>query len=555
MARPLNWHRHWKLAATAAGTVAALALALGGIRVTALTSSDLGSTPIADGSIVGTVDLFDPSAVHTIEVTFDQAEYEAAVEAFTQDGEKEYIEADVVIDGTLVEQVGIRLKGNSTLFGLAGDRPGAGGQAPAFGGSGAASAESPEDLPWLIHFDEFVDGQTYQGHEQIAVRPGALGSAQSTALNEALALTLIDLAGEPTEEASYAALSVNGSEPTLRLLVQHPDDSFVADNFDSEGILYKALSGTDGGSFTYRGEDPLDYADSFRQVTQKNQEDLAPLIEFIHWVEESSDEGFAAGLEDRLDVESFARYLALHNLLLDSDDMSGPGQNYYLLYDLETERFTVVTWDANSTFRGDAALGPNESGTIGGPGGMGQFGLPGGGQTGQLPGGEPPDGFTPPEGFTPPGGGQTPGGQAGQPPTGGFPGGMDSPGDTELPDGATGQVPGSRAQTGEQVPGGIVQPQGGPQGGGFGMGGHVLKERFLEVAEFQAVYEEAYRDLYRQLFADGAALGALEEWAAVLSTVEGGLIDPATLASEVTQLREVIEARTEALAADAVIAG
>jgi spore coat protein CotH len=157
---------------------------------------------------------------------------------------------------------------------------------------------------------------------------------------------------------------------------------------------------------------------------------------------------------------------------------------------------------------------------------------------------EPPEGFTPPEGFPPPGGGQTPGGQAGQPPTGSFPGGMAPPGDTELPDGATGQAPG-----------GIVQPQGGPQGGGFGMGGHVLKERFLEVAEFQAVYEEAYRDLYRQLFADGAALGALEEWAAVLSTVEGGLIDPATLASEVTQLREVIEARTEALAADAVITG
>jgi spore coat protein CotH len=540
--RSLEWKRHWKLVTTTVAIVAVLVLALGGIRVAAFTSGDAGPTPISDDDIVGTVDLFDPSVVHTIEVTFDPAEYEAAIDAFTQDGEKEYIEADVVIDGTLVEQVGIRLKGNSTLFGLAGDRPGAGREAPALGGSGTASVESPEDLPWLIHFDEFVDGQTYQGHEQVAVRPGGMGSAQSTALNEALSLTLIDLAGEPAEETSYTAFSVNGSDPTLRLLVQHPEDFLVADDFETDGVLYKALSGTDGGSFTYRGEDPLDYADSFRQVTRKNQEDLAPLIEFIRWVQESSDDDFVAGLEDRLDVKSFARYLALHNLLLDSDDMSGPGQNYYLFYDLDTERFTVVTWDANSTFRGDTTLGPFETGTIGGHGGAWQGGLPegeipGGGQWQQ--GGERPEGFAPPEGFTPPEGMELPGGQAGElPEVGELPEGVEPPGGIVTP----------------TDPGDVVRPQDG-QGRGFGMGGHLLKERFLEVAEFQALYEEAYQDIYRQLFADGAALEALDRWAAVLSTVEGDLIDAATVEGEVSQLRRVIEARTEALAANEVIVG
>jgi spore coat protein CotH len=540
--RSLEWKRHWKLVTTTVAIVAVLVLALGGIRVAAFTSGDAGPTPISDDDIVGTVDLFDPSVVHTIEVTFDPAEYKAAMEAFTQEGEKEYIEADVVIDGTLVEQVGIRLKGNSTLFGLAGDRPGAGREAPALGGSGTASVESPEDLPWLIHFDEFVDGQTYQGHEQVAVRPGGMGSAQSTALNEALSLTLIDLAGEPAEETSYTAFSVNGSDPTLRLLVQHPEDFLVADDFETDGVLYKALSGTDGGSFTYRGEDPLDYADSFRQVTRKNQEDLAPLIEFIRWVQESSDDDFVAGLEDRLDVKSFARYLALHNLLLDSDDMSGPGQNYYLFYDLETERFTVVTWDANSTFSGDTTLGPFETGTIGGQGGAWQGGLPegeipGGGQWQQ--GGERPGGFTPPEESTPPEGMELPGGQTGE-----------LPEVAELPEGV--EPPGGIVTPTD--PGDVVRPQDG-QGRGFGMGGHLLKERFLEVAEFQALYEEAYQDIYRQLFADGAALEALDRWAAVLSTVEGDLIDAATVEGEVSQLRRVIEARTEALAANEVIVG
>src|SRR4030042_207779 len=101
MRPPLNWRRHWKLAATTAGIVAALVLVLGGIRVAAFTSGDGGPPPISDTDTVGT-----------------------------------------------------RLKGNSTLFGLAGSDEGGGGpQAPALGGSGTASPDSPEDLPWLIHFD------------------------------------------------------------------------------------------------------------------------------------------------------------------------------------------------------------------------------------------------------------------------------------------------------------------------------------------------------------------------------------------------------------------
>ena len=55
--------------------------------------------------------------MHTIEVTFDTADYEAAMAEFAETGDKDFIRADVVIDGTLVQDVGLRLKGNSTLFG------------------------------------------------------------------------------------------------------------------------------------------------------------------------------------------------------------------------------------------------------------------------------------------------------------------------------------------------------------------------------------------------------------------------------------------------------
>ena len=345
--------------------------------------------------------LFDDRIVHEIEIEYDPADYKRMIESFKEDGTKEYVEATVTIDGTRIEHVGLRLKGNSTLFSLGGRGPGGpgrrgGGVDPAFGPPGQerggfprpvdpggpggggpgrlgppgqASAEEPERLPWLISFDHFVAGQRYEGRATLAVRSGS--SSMSTALNESLALRLVALAGEPAEKAMYASFGVNGADPVLRLVVEDPDKPFAEDNFEASGVLYKSLS---TGRFEYRGEDPLAYSEAFKQITRRKEQDLQPLIDLLRWTTRASDAEFAAKLEDHVDVKSFARYVALQNLLLNFDDMAGPGQNYYLWYDLETRRFTVVTWDLNFAFSGDSNRGPLDAAGFGGPGGVGPRG-------------------------------------------------------------------------------------------------------------------------------------------------------------------------------------
>ena len=137
--------------------------------------------------------------------------------------------------------------------------------------------------------------------------------------------------------------------------------------FKNDGVLYKAQS---SGRFQYLGDDPGAYESAFTQETKKNgKEGLQPLIDLLRWESEADDAAFAAGLEQRVNVESFARYAAMQNLLLNFDDMSGPGQNYYLFYDLTEKKFTVVNWDLNLAFSGSATQGPFE--TRGGFGGRG----------------------------------------------------------------------------------------------------------------------------------------------------------------------------------------
>ena len=73
-----------------------------------------------DDSSTGDVEVFDASVLHEISITFDQADYDAMIAAYQDTGDKEWIEATVTIDGETFEQVGIRLKGNSSLAGLGG---------------------------------------------------------------------------------------------------------------------------------------------------------------------------------------------------------------------------------------------------------------------------------------------------------------------------------------------------------------------------------------------------------------------------------------------------
>lgn len=440
--------------------------------------------------------LFDGSVVHEVTLGFEQTDYDAMIETLAETGEKEWIEVTVTIDGVTYERAGARLKGNSSLAGLAGGGPGGLPLDPAgdalesaqadrppggFGGggpAGSASADSPEDLPWLIRLDRFVEGQEHQGYADIVIRSN--GSAAS--LNEAVALDLLEEAGLASQRAASTRFSVNGGTAMLRLMIEHPDDgAWQRANFDGEGALYKAES---TGDWSYRGDDPAAYDEVFDQEGGSDVADLTPLVEFLAFIDESDEATFAAELPQRLDVEAFATYLAMMDLVDNFDDIDGPGNNAYLWWDAASGQFTVVPWDMNLAFGG---LG----GGFGGAGGLGGPGAPG---DLQLPEGfEPPDGFEPPKGFEPPEG-------------------------AELPDG--------------------FEPGAGPGGPGAFSRSNPLVERFHATAEFEAMYQQQLDELTERLFDSGAAEAILAAWTTVVTEQASDLVDASTIEQEAAAISQ-----------------
>ena len=318
----------------------------------------------------------DPDSLHSVEITVDQNAYQEMIAAYTSNQTKNWIEATVTVDGVAHEKAGLKLKGNSSLQGISAD-------------------SEPQKLPWLVRFDKFVDGANHDGMTRMVIR----ASSSTSALNEAVALDLLAKTGLASEKAAHISLSVNGSDPVLRLTCQDLDESWVAQNFDVAGLLYKAES---TGDYTYRGTDESAYKDVFDQETGKAN--LTPLIGFLQFINESSDADFQSGLAQRVDVDKMVTYLAFEDVIDNFDDITGPGNNSFLWWAEQTNQMTVVAWDHNCAF----GLKPRT-----GQQGQGGGQPPGGGGQGQPPG----DGGAPPNGQAPTG--QPPGGGGGQQPGGG----------------------------------------------------------------------------------------------------------------------------------------
>lgn len=325
--------------ATAEGQVADSGTASIGAISAEVLSTNGAVVTTSTGAVVA---LFDSSVVHDIEISFDQDAYDEMIEIFTTTSEKEWIEVTITADGTTFNDAGLRLKGNSSLFGLT-----------------AETAENPEDLPWLIRLDKYVDDQTYQGISDLVIR----STSSETAMNEAVAQDLLALTGLANQDAIATTFTINGGETELRLAMEHPDDEWDDANFDSDGLLYKADS---TGDYSYRGDDPDAYDDVFNQ--KAGDDDLEPLTDFLDFINNSDDSTFGTELDEQLDVDAFATYLAFQYLVGNADDINGRGNNSYLHYDTEADIFTVVNWDLNLAF-GQANVGHTDGGAAGATGG------------------------------------------------------------------------------------------------------------------------------------------------------------------------------------------
>jgi spore coat protein CotH len=369
----LNIRRHLYLAPMIAAFLLFSILILGNTRIIAY-APEGGQTYESPGyEYEGNSDLLDTSIIHSIEIELSQEDLDSMIRTYKETGRKDYFQTNIIIDGTSISNVGIRLKGNSSLRDALGIQP---DPAPPMENNGGPMMRPPQpppgpqgmnqgpgqapgppgpdereerNIPFLIKLD-YLSDQSYQGHRELALRVRGHLSQDDALLSELVTQAAYDRAGLKTPSGAYCTLSIAGGDEQLYVVNEHYTEDYLENIFEGKSgniILYKSQAQS---QFMFLGNDPSKYENMFEQKTNRGDDDFSQLIEFIEFVQKSSDEDFVREIGERFDVPSFLSYLALNTVFVNMDSLGGNGNNYYLAYLKDEKKFYLLPWDLNESF-------------------------------------------------------------------------------------------------------------------------------------------------------------------------------------------------------------
>jgi len=176
----------------------------------------------------------------------------------------------------------------------------------------------------------------------------------NSCMSEALAYEFFRDAGVPAPRTAYAWLSVSVAEQWehkpfgLYLMEEAVADDFVAERFGSRKTpLFKPSTYK---LFEYIGDDWSAYAPIYDLKTKANPKQRQRIIEFARLVTSASDREFAERVGDFLDLDEFARFLAVEVLLPNYDSILTTGQNYYMYLDPGSNKLGFIPWDLDASW-------------------------------------------------------------------------------------------------------------------------------------------------------------------------------------------------------------
>lgn len=241
----------------------------------------------------------------------------------------EYVHADLEFEGQTFLNVAVRYKGNGTFV---------------------ESWGSPK-RSLKVDLNRFVKGQKLAGVTQLNFHNNITDASW---MNEVLSFRLYRDAGIPSPRTAYARLyiTVPGTHDRkyfgLYSLVEDVGKAFAEERFGKQcGPIFKPVT---PHLFTDLGDDWAHYIQTYDPKDKVSPRDQQRLMERCRFNTKADEAEFAAKLGDFIDLEQFARYMAVTVFLSDLDGILGPGQNFHLYLDPKTRKFIFMPWDQDHSF-------------------------------------------------------------------------------------------------------------------------------------------------------------------------------------------------------------
>jgi spore coat protein CotH len=246
---------------------------------------------------------------------------------------EEYQQANVIYDGDRLDDVAVRVKGNSSL-------------------NSVANNPNTDRFSFKLDTNRYVDGQKLRGVKKLNFNNGFKDPSM---IREHIGYKLATELGLAAPRTAFVDLTVAGNHMGLYTVVEQVDDDFVERWFpDPDGDLYKP--DWPDGHLMYQGDAFEDYGG----LEIKTNEDTSDHSAFLHLVD-VINHGADEDVEAVVHTDSMLRYMALNTALVNLDSYTGNGHNFYC-YEM-SGAFVMIPWDLNEAF-GNFTCGCNRAGII-----------------------------------------------------------------------------------------------------------------------------------------------------------------------------------------------
>jgi hypothetical protein len=294
----------------------------------------------ADVKSGGDAPLYDPNALRTFFLQFEDSDWEKEMEDFYHTDVD--VPATLIVDGKTYKDVGVHFHGNSSFS--------------------MFSTGQKRSLNLSLEYAH--KGQTIGGYRVLNL----LNNSDDPTFLHVVLYSEIVRSYIPSAKANYVRVAINGESWGIYSNIQQLNKDFTRDFFNSEkGARWKVPGLRMQGGLQYLGDNPSSYKSIYQIKSKDKPESWKALIALCKTLNQEPPKTLKTALAPMLDIEGALKFLALDMAMVNDDGYWTRASDYYIYMD-EKGLFHILPYDMNETFS-SGEEGPGMGGMMGFGGG------------------------------------------------------------------------------------------------------------------------------------------------------------------------------------------
>ena len=271
--------------------------------------------------------LFAGIQVHTVNIRFSQANYWDSLIYYYNQGLEHYMSATVIANGITYNNVGVRLKGNSSF------------------------SHPNNKKSFRLSFNEYVSGQRWNGLKGVHLNNCW---NDPTMMREKMHLDFCRNTGITAPRGNFVRLSLNDTLFAFYSLVEHVDKIFLNSRYgNNDGEQFKAVDafGTINdifSDFKWMGNDSSAYLNHYELKSDLTPATWRRLISLIDTLNHTGQ--ITSSLPLKVNLAAYYKAMASDILLGNLDSYVYSGRNFYVYFPSNTNLMSWIIWDTGLSF-------------------------------------------------------------------------------------------------------------------------------------------------------------------------------------------------------------